>query len=70
MVAQYFNWFDLLFDFPAFITGASYQQLIKDGNKNWEFLPVGGVFTHPKGKERAGYYADIIIHQNAKYLTA
>ena len=56
------------FYIPAFITGASYQQLVKDGNKNWELLPVGAVFSHPTKQECAGYYADVIIHKNSKYV--
>ena len=57
----------ILFYFPlAFISGASYQHLVKNGNKNWELLPVGGVFSHTTKPECAGYYADVIIHQNSK----
>ncbi|XP_057367731.1 uncharacterized protein LOC130688730 [Daphnia carinata] len=53
----------------AFITGAAYQKLIKEDNKNWELLPVGGVYPHLTKGESAGYYADIIIHKNSKERT-
>lgn len=50
----------------AFITGAEYQKLFKEDNKNWELLSVGGVYPHLTKGESAGYYADIIIHKNSK----
>lgn len=62
----------------GFITSESYQQLVKEDNKNWELLPVGGVYFHgtkcdDKGEKciytkgaTLGYYADIIIHQSSK----
>ena len=66
------------FCFSGFITSESYQQLVKEDNKNWELLPVGGVYFHgtkcdDKGEKciytkgaTLGYYADIIIHQSSK----
>ncbi|KAI9562702.1 hypothetical protein GHT06_010156 [Daphnia sinensis] len=50
----------------AFITGAAYQKLVKEDNKDWELLPVGGVYSHLTKGETAGYYADVIIHKNSK----
>ena len=50
----------------AFVTGASYQQLVKENNVNWELLPIGAVFPHLIKGETAGYYADVIIHKNSQ----
>ena len=50
------------------MTGASYERLVKEGNQDWELLPVGGVFPHFVRGETPGYFADIIIHQSSKYF--
>jgi len=64
--------------FAGFVTGESYHHLVGENNKDWELLPVGGVYFHgtkcdDKGEKciytkgnTTGYFADIIIHQNSK----